>query len=82
MTEDKKNIDKLFHDVLYNNEHDVPNYVWDNIKDVMLKEFAENRFASGLSTGIAMAGEQLKEHFPYQRDDINELPDEISFGDE
>ena len=55
---------------------------WDNIKDVMLKEFAENRFASGLSTGIAMAGEQLKEHFPYQRDDINELPDEISFGDE
>ena len=54
---------------------------WDNIKDAMLREFAINKFTSGLSTGIAMAGEQLKEHFPYQRNDINELPDEISFGD-
>lgn len=54
---------------------------WDNIKDAMLREFAENKFTSGLSTGITMAGEQLKKHFPHQRDDINELPDEISFGD-
>jgi uncharacterized membrane protein len=29
-----------------------------------------------------MAGEQLKDHFPYQSDDINELSDEISFGNE
>ena len=58
-----------------------PENYWDSIKDVMLREFAENKFASGLSSGILMAGEQLKEHFPYQRDDINELPDEISFGD-
>ena len=54
---------------------------WDNIKDAMLKEFTGTNFTSGLSIGITMAGEQLKEHFPYQRDDINELPDEISFGD-
>jgi len=26
-----------------------------------------------------MAGEQLKKHFPHQKDDVNELPDEISF---
>ena len=58
-----------------------PENYWDSIKDVMLREFAENKFASGLSSGILMAGEQLKEHFPYQLDDINELPDEISFGD-
>jgi len=54
---------------------------WDDIKDTMLGEFAENKFSFGLSTGITMAGEQLKKHFPHQRDDINELPDEISFGD-
>jgi uncharacterized membrane protein len=27
-----------------------------------------------------MAGEALKEHFPYQTDDVNELSDDISFG--
>ncbi len=36
MIEDRKNIDKLFHDVLFDDEHDVPNYVWDNIKDDLL----------------------------------------------
>ena len=33
-----------------------------------------------LTAGITMAGEKLKEHFPYQSDDVNELSDEISFG--
>ena len=55
---------------------------WDIIKEKMLAEFKEQRFSSGLETGIRMAGEQLKEHFPYQQDDINELSDEISFGDQ
>ncbi|MBE9467446.1 MAG: outer membrane beta-barrel protein [Bacteroidetes bacterium] len=36
MIDDKKNIDKLFHDALFDDEHDVPNYVWDNIKDELL----------------------------------------------
>jgi hypothetical protein len=27
-----------------------------------------------------MTGEQLKKHFPYNTGDINELPNEISFG--
>jgi uncharacterized membrane protein len=36
--------------------------------------------AEGLIAGILMAGEQLKSHFPYQKDDVNELSDEISFG--
>jgi uncharacterized membrane protein len=30
--------------------------------------------------GIELTGEQLKKHFPYQSDDVNELSDEISFG--
>ena len=34
----------------------------------------------GLALGIEQAGQQLQLHFPYQRDDENELPDEISFG--
>jgi uncharacterized membrane protein len=53
---------------------------WDRIKEEMLAEFNEGNFALGLHKGILMAGEQLREHFPYQEDDVNELPDEISFG--
>lgn len=42
--------------------------------------FKEGRITEGLTKGILMAGEQLKEHFPYQRDDKNELSNDISFG--
>ena len=54
---------------------------WDRIKEELLAEFMEGNFAQGLHRGILMAGEQLKEHFPYQEDDVNELSDDISFGD-
>ena len=55
---------------------------WNNIKEKMLANFKEGNFASGLQEGILMAGTQLKEHFPHQDDDVNELSDDISFGGE
>jgi len=55
---------------------------WDDIRDHMLNHFRENNFVDGLVEGITMAGQQLKKHFPYQKDDVNELSDEISFGKE
>ena len=58
----------------------VPENFWEEIKEHMLSRFKDARFADGLSEGIIMAGEQLKTHFPYQDDDVNELSDEISFG--
>ncbi len=60
----------------------VPPGFWDTIRDHMQQRFAEGRFAEGLSEGILMAGEKLKEHFPRTKDDINELPDAISFDTE
>ena len=59
----------------------VPEDFWEEIKNEAIKKFKENRFADGLADGIIKAGEQLKVHFPYQDDDINELSDEISFND-
>ena len=59
----------------------VPENFWDQIKETMLEFFKEEKFAEGVSTGILMAGEQLKANFPYQSDDVNELSDEISFGE-
>jgi uncharacterized membrane protein len=57
----------------------VPANFWDEIKQTMLAFFKEGKFTEGLSKGILMAGEQLKANFPHQKDDVNELPDEISF---
>ena len=58
----------------------VPEDFWDKIKDEMGEHFQQGEFAKGLATGIEKAGQSLKSHFPYQKDDVNELPDDISFG--
>jgi uncharacterized membrane protein len=57
----------------------VPLGFWDEIRDHMKKRFSENMFTEGLTEGIIMAGNQLKEHFPHTKDDINEITDTISF---
>lgn len=57
-----------------------PDDFWDRIKEKMLARFTEGQFTEGLSEGILMAGEQLKQKFPHQKDDVNELSDDISFG--
>jgi uncharacterized membrane protein len=57
----------------------VPSGFWNDISELMGKNFREGKFTEGLSQGIIMAGIQLKTHFPHRTDDINELPDEISF---
>jgi uncharacterized membrane protein len=57
----------------------VPEGFWNDIKANMLLHFREGRFSEGLCEGIIMAGNQLKEHFPYKSGDKNELSDEISF---
>ncbi|HAD98386.1 MAG TPA: hypothetical protein DCG19_13330 [Cryomorphaceae bacterium] len=55
-----------------------PDDFWDNIRNVMQDHFKKGAFVQGLVSGIGMAGEALKTYFPYQKDDTNELPDQIS----
>lgn len=59
----------------------VPENFWDTTKDAVLSDFKQGNFADGLIAGINLAGQQLKKHFPYQSDDVNELSNEISFGE-
>lgn len=59
----------------------VPKDFWGEIKDFLISAFREGKYAEGLSEGIIKAGEQLKQHFPYQKDDVNELSNEISYGE-
>ncbi len=58
----------------------VPADFWDNIKDTVQALFKEQKFTEGLSKGIEMAGEKLKSHFPLQKNDTNELSNDMSFG--
>jgi uncharacterized membrane protein len=59
----------------------VPVGFWDEIKDAMEADFREKKFVKGLVTGIRMAGEALAKEFPKAAGDINELSNEIAFGE-
>lgn len=56
------------------------NAYWQGVIDLVLGCFREERYCEGLCAGVQRIGEQLREHFPHQRDDVNELGDEISIG--
>jgi uncharacterized membrane protein len=58
-----------------------PDGFWQDVAALMASRFAADDFAGGIGEGIARIGEKLREHFPHQADDTNELSDEISFGD-
>lgn len=58
----------------------VPEDFWDSIKIKMQSKFRCGNFLDGLVEGVEMAGEKLKNSFPRQEDDKNELSDHISFG--
>jgi uncharacterized membrane protein len=57
----------------------VPHDFWDTTKNAMLEQFKTGNLVQGLVTGISMAGEKLKEYFPYTDGDKNELSDDISY---
>jgi uncharacterized membrane protein len=65
--------DKAIHEVVTEN-------YWDSTRNMMLNHFRENRFAEGLVEAINETGKKLKQYFPYQTNDENELSDEISFS--
>ena len=58
----------------------VPDGFWNDISELLTKNFKEGKFTEGLSEGILLAGKHLKIHFPHRKDDVNELADEISFN--
>lgn len=57
----------------------VPANFWDTIRDVMITHFKQQQFTEGLSKGIEMAGEKMRTHFPRQKNDTNELSNDLSF---
>jgi uncharacterized membrane protein len=55
---------------------------WKNLVDCVQEEIRTNALASGLCLAAETIGESLAKHFPRAADDINELPDNISFSNQ
>ena len=60
----------------------IPEGFWDGILAKMQSAFAAGSFTEGIIEAVEAVGDALSEFFPYQSDDVNEQPDEISFFDE
>lgn len=57
----------------------VPEGFWNEIFEHMVQQFRQGQLIPGLVQGVSMAGEQLSAYFPFEKNDQNELSDEISF---
>lgn len=58
----------------------VPENFWDTERDLLQAQFRRGEFCAGIVEVIAHIGDKLQRYFPYLAEDINELPDEISYG--
>ena len=52
---------------------------WVGEKDILTEYLRAKKPAEGLCEVIKMIGENLSKYFPYQKDDVNELSDEIYY---
>lgn len=55
------------------------NFWSDKVKE-MITHFNKESFANGIAEVVLKIGEALRLHFPYQKNDTNELPDDVVFG--
>lgn len=60
----------------------VPAGFWDGTTARLVQRFRAGEACEGICEAIRSVGQQLKSYFPHQADDINELPDDISFGND
>lgn len=58
----------------------VPHGFWDDEYALIAAAGRRGKLSQGLCQAIEQVGEKLRTYFPYQTDDVNELPDEISKG--
>ena len=59
----------------------VPPNFWTDLRQKAQKYFSEGLYTQSLLEVIEETGLYLQKFFPYNKNDINELPDEISFED-
>ena len=52
---------------------------WGDICDDMTDAFARDEFGEGLAAAVRQTGEKLALHFPFERDDVDEISNEIIY---
>jgi uncharacterized membrane protein len=58
----------------------VPEGYWESTIDLMRSYMKVGQYAEGVIKAINMIGVKLKKYFPIEKDDKNELSNDISFG--
>lgn len=58
----------------------VPTNFWNITKDSIQNQFEKGNYKQGIIDGVLIAGRELKNHFPWQHGDVNELSNEVSKG--
>ena len=58
----------------------VPKGYWAFLRDRMQNYFMKEAHLEGLLDSIEDVTRHLEKHFPYSKDDTNELPDDLSIG--
>lgn len=56
----------------------VPEGFWDDVAEILRRHFKESKFAEGIAEAVLRIGVKLREFFPYQAGDKNELSDTVS----
>ena len=59
----------------------VEEHFWKKVLDILLTHFKKGEYESGIEKAVQAVGEKLTAMFPYQRGDVNELSDEISYNE-
>jgi uncharacterized membrane protein len=52
---------------------------WDGLRDTLAQRFAAGEYCEGLLEILDRVEEVLAEQFPYEKGDVDELPDDISY---
>ena len=58
----------------------VPEHFWNDVLGVLRSRFAAGSPADGICEAVGMVGEKLVEFHPHQRDDRDELSNDVSIG--
>ncbi|OBX05678.1 membrane protein [Gallibacterium genomosp. 3] len=58
-------------------DHHVEDGFWQQACDLIIAAAKQKQYTEGIVSAIALIGERLALHFPYQENDRNELPNEV-----
>lgn len=59
----------------------VEDHFWSDVLQILLKHFKKEEYETGITRAVKKAGDKLIEMFPYERGDVDELSNDISYHD-